>query len=177
MTDLIGHITKKTAYSEDAVKSILGEMISFISNELRNGNPVLIPLLGKIYPDDKALVKSNPANGEKLPVEKKRYIGFNPSTSLEKKVQPDWDNLAIQEEEEFGNFYKTEKAKPEVPPSTTNPPNPNRIWTVSVDGGSKNIAEKDLKGIIKPDDYVYSKNVTPNWAIASQVPELAYLLN
>ena len=85
-TELV-RLLGKTEAERKIVKKTIDRMILLISDELADGQSVMIRDFGRFEPrPHKALMRRNPATGEEVWAEAKVGIGFVASDTLKKRV-------------------------------------------------------------------------------------------
>ncbi|MBD3821508.1 MAG: HU family DNA-binding protein [Thiotrichales bacterium] len=180
MSETTKRISEITGFPETTVSGIFIALKTLVTRELRNGNEVELPELGKFLPRDlDERDGRNPRTGEPLTIPGKRYPKFKFSRAIAGEIQP----IAAAKKQP-----QEQKAQPSVPPppppppavdNTVPPPPPpppqaEKTWYVATRDGTITLGQSELLKMAKPETQIYEPSI--GWRQIRDIPELMSLI-
>ena len=191
MSQTVEQISQSTGFPATTVAGVFTALRMVVARELRAGNEVDLPELGKFFPRDLGERDGrNPRTGEEIVISGKRYPKFRFSRGLGDEIQP---IAPAQEQPQVTNSAPVVPAPPlpvPAPPLPVPPPPPvpapsalvpppppppvERTWFVATRDGTTSMPESDLIKMASPETQIYEP--TTGWRQVKDVPELMKLL-
>ena len=87
-TELIDFIAIKAELTKSAASNALEALIEAITEELKTGNPVMLPRFGSFTVKERAAREGrNPSTGEKIKIKATKVVGFKAGKDLKEAVK------------------------------------------------------------------------------------------
>lgn len=87
-TELIDFIASKAELTKSAASNALEALIEAITEELKTGNPVMLPRFGSFTVKERAAREGrNPSTGEKIKIKATKVVGFKAGKDLKEAVK------------------------------------------------------------------------------------------
>ena len=85
--EIIQQVSEETKVPKKQVRQILQALVATMSQEISNGESVIIPGLGRFVPKEReASTKTNPKTGETKEVPAKKIVMFRPAKPIQEKL-------------------------------------------------------------------------------------------